>query len=91
MNANTTEKRIHGPLVRIFRALGHPVIGWLLLSALTVITVLLMNMNNMLVEQDLKYMQLRNEFDRNLLESQHQIREELMNIHKSLPGTGDSR
>ncbi len=67
------------------------VTGWLLLSVLGALTVVLMNMNNMLLEQDLKYMQLRNEFDRNLLESQHQIREELMNIHNSLSGTEGSR
>lgn len=67
------------------------VTGWLLLSVLGALTVVLMNMNNMLLEQDLKYMQLRNEFDRNLLESQHQVREELMNIHNSLSGTEGSR
>ena len=91
MNANTNERKTHGPVVRFFRALGHPVIGWLLLSALAAIGMLLMNVNNMLIEQDLKYLKLRNEFDRNLLESQHQIREELQDIRKSLSGTGESR
>ena len=91
MNANTTEKKTHRPLVRIIRALGHPVIGWLLLACLGTIVVVFMNLNEMLMEENLKYMQLRNEFDRNLLESQHQIREELMNIHNSLSGTEGSQ
>ncbi len=94
MNANTIAKKPHGPLVRFlrfFRFLGHPVIGWLLLSVLVLIAVMLMNFSETLVENDLKYLNLRNEFDRNLLESQHQIREELENIRKSLAGTGEFR
>lgn len=91
MNANTDEKKAHGPLVRIFRALGHPVIGWLLFSVLAFIAVLLMNLSETLMEQNLEYLQGRNRFDRSLLESQHQIREELENIRKSLPGSGESR
>lgn len=97
MNANTIAKKTHGPLARFLRFfsffsfLGHPLIGWLLLSVLVLIAVMLMNFSETLLENHLKYLNLRNEFDRNLLESQHQIREELENIRKSLAGTGEFR
>ena len=94
MNANTIAKKPHEPLarfLRFFRFLGHPLIGWLLLSVLVLISGLLMDLSNTLLELHLEHVERRVEFDRSLLESQHQIKEELENIRKSLAGTGEFR